>query len=367
MFHPDFGNEVVEGVLTVDRHALHFESPSGLEEIPVLRLEVNSADDSGKIYFTDTARPGLSFFTLDESILDSPGVPQLRKVSEEIGESAGRRELYRRLRILGYFAAACFLIMWMISFGTELMIRRLVAKVPMEWERSFGRAEVEMLVDTRGGIEHSNEVKQLEKLAAPLVSVVPLGTNKVEFFIADDPMPNAFALPGGYVVVNAGLLDLTDRPEQLLGVLAHELAHVTQRHYERKVISAGGTMLLFGLLLHSRNGMVNLVGQGSELMMMQGFSKEYETEADEVGWKYLVAANVDPRGMVEMFQKFKTYEMKHKEVVDLPRAFQSHPVLDKRIARLERNWKKLPRKTGFLEITNHLPQLDQRTLGPGQH
>ena len=70
--------------------------------------------------------------------------------------------------------------------------------------------------------------------------------------------------------------------------------------------------MIFGIFLHSRSGLLNLLGEGSELMLTRGFSQEYETEADEVGWNYLVKANIDPRGMIGMFRKFKAEEAKEK-------------------------------------------------------
>jgi predicted Zn-dependent protease len=88
---------------------------------------------------------------------------------------------------------------------------------------------------------------------------------------------------------------------------------------------------------------------GKALMIGQGFSQEYETEADNVGWDYLVKANIDPRGMIEMFRKLNAYET-HRKALKLPQAFRSHPALEKRIRRLEAKWRKLPRKSGFLEL-----------------
>ena len=130
-------------------------------------------------------------------------------------------------------------------------------------------------------------------------------------------------------------------------MLAHELAHVTQKHYARKIISTSGPLVIFGVFLHSRSGLMNLLSEGSGLMIAQGFSQEYETEADDVGWKYLVAANIDPRGMISMFHKFKQFAGDEKQ---LTHAFDSHPALDKRLARLETRWMKLRTQNGFLEL-----------------
>src|ERR1019366_1791783 len=93
-------------------------------------------------------------------------------------------------------------------------------------------------------LEDSNEVAQLTDLAAPLVQALPAGQRDLKFYISDDPEPNAFALPGGHVVVNTGLLQMADQPEELLGVLAHELAHQTKRHAMRRNIAAAGPLVI---------------------------------------------------------------------------------------------------------------------------
>jgi predicted Zn-dependent protease len=166
----------------------------------------------------------------------------------------------------------------------------------------------------------------------------------------DDEFPNAFALPGGHVFVNTGLLKLADRPEEVLGAIAHEVAHVTEKHGFRKAISAAGPILIFRVFLGGGGGLGGVMAEGSDLLVRQSFSQEYETEADDAGWKLLVAANVDPRGLTGMLRKFQGFEVSQKHVEIMPRAFSSHPALEKRIARLEAKWEKLPRKTGFVEL-----------------
>src|SRR6202012_525466 len=132
----------------------------------------------------------------------------------------------------------------------------------------------------------TNQIAQLTELAQPLIKVLPENRRNLKFYIRQDDQANAFALPGGYVVVHTGLLQLTDTPEQLLGVLAHEIAHETQRHMIRKRISAAGSLAVFGVFIRGREATGSLMGMGSGLLVFQGFSQRYETEADEVGWSY---------------------------------------------------------------------------------
>lgn len=220
----------------------------------------------------------------------------------------------------------------------------------MEWEDKFGQQEIDKFRKEGLLIDDTNQIAQLTAVAQPLIKVLPENRRHLKFYIIDNAEPNAFALPGGHVVVHTGLLQMTDTPEELLGVLAHELAHETERHVIRERISAAGPLVIFGLFLHSRDGAGNLLALGSGLMVYQGFSQQYETEADDVGWKYLVAANIDPRGMINTFKKLKAEEDAMGIEHIIPQAFASHPALGKRIARLEGKWKKLDHKGSFLEL-----------------
>ena len=352
MFLPELGNEVVPGTIALDRTGLHFNSELYHEEIPASHLLTEWDESDDKIFFKDTTRLELNIYTLDQSVLEHPVLPQLMELRQKVGDARGRSQLTRSLRITLWFLAACILVTCLGSWATSLMVRSLVARVPPEWERNFGRAQLEEL---QGEMVPGNYSNQLAQLSAPLLRVLPPGQAVTSFFLVDDPEPNACALPGGSVVVNTGLLTLTDRPEELLGVIAHELAHVTQKHLARKIVSGGGALMVCSIFLHSRDSLLNALGQGSGFMVFQSFSKEYETEADDVGWQYLVAANIDPRGMASVFRKLKAYEDAQKHGRELPRAFQSHPALEKRIARLEAKWKKLSRPGGFLALTNAIP------------
>jgi beta-barrel assembly-enhancing protease len=348
LFHPALGNEVVKGEIFLEPRALVFRSDASTIEIPVELLLVELGEDEGRIYFRDRKFQNLRIFTSEESILDAIGFGQSGTIRSQLERTATRREVARRLRITAYVVTACMVLSWLGVCATHFMVLSLVAKVPPEWEQKFGDEKIAELKGEGVLLDDSNRLEKLTTLIAPLMRVVPGGT-EFKFHIMDSDVPNAFALLGGHIVVNSGLLEMADNDE-LVGVIAHESAHITQKHHVRKIISSAGPFLIFGIFMHSHSGLFNLLSEDSGLMLTQGFSQEYEAEADKVGWNYLVAADIDPRGMIGIFRKFKTYEDKEKGADILPQAFQSHPALDKRIARLEARWKKLPPNSDFLEL-----------------
>ncbi len=358
-FHPSLGNEAATGEIIVDRWHLRFHAGAVTLEIPLSRLRVRAgAGADERLYFQDPVQPGWQIITDDFGILDLPAMAQIGNVRAQLSAEASRHELWRRLRVLGYVAAVCGALIWLAQLAVSAMVRSLVANLPREIEQQLGDEMIAEAEDLMYFIEDTNRVAKLALIAAPLVQSIGNGQTGVSFYIAEEEEPNAFALPGGHVVVTTGLLRLADQPEELLGVIAHELAHVTQKHGIRKAIASAGPILVFRVFLGGDSrGLAGVLGGASDLLIRQSFSQQYETEADDVGWQTLVAARIDPRGMVTMFQKLQEHERQQQSAFVLPRAFASHPALDRRIARLETKWRKLPGKEGFLELAHVRPAL----------
>jgi beta-barrel assembly-enhancing protease len=346
LIHPDFGNEPVGGKIVIGQAGLQFQSEQISYEISLLNLEVEFEDAGKGIFFFSPSQPDIRIFTLAQSILRHPAI----RSRPDVASMVGRRELTRALRLTLYFVCGCLLAIWLGSLAVSGMTSVIVARIPMEWEKKLGTSEIEDLRKRGELMDASNDVAQLTALAAPLVRVLPEKRRDLKFYISGNPEPNAYALPGGYVVVNEGLLRLLDQPEEILGVLAHELAHQTKRHAIRHNVAAAGPLVIFGIFLHSGSRAGNLIALGSGLMVYQGFSQEYETEADDIGWNYLVAANIDPRGMIRSFEAFESLEQKEEKRPQSSQAFRSHPATAKRLARLEAKWDKLPRKSDFLTL-----------------
>ena len=138
-----------------------------------------------------------------------------------------------------------------------------------------------------------------------------------EPFLVRDKDVNAFALPGGFVGVNLGLMALTSTRDELASVLAHEMSHITQRHIARSIGNARRQSLLSlaamlaGLVVASKSGTssidaANAAVVGSQALAVQGqlnFSRDMEREADRVGWQVMTGAGFAPGGMAAMFEK----------------------------------------------------------------
>ena len=161
------------------------------------------------------------------------------------------------------------------------------------------------------------------------------------FFVARDPVINAFAAPGGYIAVNSGLLLITDNESELAGVIAHEIGHITQNHLQRSFEDSRKNAPLLALVLlgaiaagsAGAGGAVLAGGQGMLAQKEINFTRKDETEADRAGIQTLSNAGFDPNAMAAFFERMQdTMRAGSAEDRDVPELLQSHPVTLSRIA-----------------------------------
>ncbi|MFL6646777.1 MAG: M48 family metallopeptidase, partial [Sulfurifustaceae bacterium] len=161
------------------------------------------------------------------------------------------------------------------------------------------------------------------------------GTN-FRFFLVSDPTINAFAIPGGFIGVHTGLLLAAENEAELASVLAHEIAHITQRHIPRMLAEEQRTMpamaaLLAAALLAGRGGEAALA-LTSATMAQKGlnFTRSSEEEADRIGIRLLSESGFDPRAMPAFFERMQRINRLNES--NLPEFLATHPVTTARIA-----------------------------------
>jgi beta-barrel assembly-enhancing protease len=156
----------------------------------------------------------------------------------------------------------------------------------------------------------------------------------VKLTIIESQAPNAFAMIGGYVYITTGLLELCDQEEEVAGVLAHELAHLSRRHIAKraekdKILSAGMiATLLAGILLKSPALMAT--GMASAQSVALKYSREDEEEADRTGLETAERAGYSGRGIAEFLKKLRQAGLEK----DLPQYLLTHPYSDERIRKI---------------------------------
>ena len=163
------------------------------------------------------------------------------------------------------------------------------------------------------------------------------------FFVIEDPRINAFALPGGYIGIHTGLLEATRSEDELAGVLAHEVAHVTQRHLARAIHASSrqsilSTAIMLGAIIAGvaggnsdvmQAGMA--VAQGTAAQQQINFTRANEHEADRIGIAALSDAGFDPYGMASFFDVMSRQDTRAPDE-RTPTFLRTHPVTASRVA-----------------------------------
>ena len=194
----------------------------------------------------------------------------------------------------------------------------------------------------------------VQSLGARIAAQTPDGQRQFQYFVVRDAAINAFALPGGFVGVNSGLVLASANEAQLAGVLAHETAHVTQRHIARSIRAQGrqglmtaGALLAAILLGAAAGGSGDIaqgaiaIAQGSAAQAQINFTRDNEYEADRVGMGFLAAAGFDPNGMPDFFERIGRRDS--LSASRIPQLLQSHPVTSIRIAESRSRAEQYPR------------------------
>ncbi|MGC3979789.1 MAG: M48 family metallopeptidase [Steroidobacteraceae bacterium] len=226
--------------------------------------------------------------------------------------------------LLGLFVLLPLLLLLLFFSQADRIAGWVADQIPIEQETKFGREAFDSmkaqlkLQDSGPAYEAVNEIgKRLTQ-----------GSKyNYEFHVVRDDTLNAFAMPGGIVVVHTGLIKATKRPEELAGVLAHEVQHVEQRHSVEGIVKQMGLQALWLLVTGDIGSSV--AGQAALQLSSLKFSRDAESEADDKGFDALVKAGIDPSGMPDFFKTMS------EKAADAPVSFIStHPLSEDRQKKL---------------------------------
>ncbi len=210
-------------------------------------------------------------------------------------------------------------------------------------ERKLGGAWLRMFRGQVKTVEDALLQDYLEQVVFDLATHSELTDARLHVVIVDNETLNAFAVPGGVVGLNNGLLLAAQHEDELASVIAHELAHLSQRHYARSVEEAKRNAVPNALILLSSLVLAATAGGGSQSSMAAiaagqaaiqqqqlRFSRDNEREADRLGMLTLVGAGYDPNGMPRMFSRM--LESMRYNTRRPPEFLLSHPVTESRVS-----------------------------------
>ena len=187
--------------------------------------------------------------------------------------------------------------------------------------------------------------RYITKLGDSLSKVADDRSLTWHFYVVDQPEINAFAVPGGYVYVNRGLVERAENMSQLAGVIGHEIGHVVKRHSVKQMqksqeANAGiaGICLFVPSFCNSEAGAA--VVQGTGAIVFSKFSREDEAQADQEGVIFTTRAHIDPHGIPNMFRILLNERKTNPGAVEALLA--SHPLEEDRITATNQQIAKIP-------------------------
>jgi len=223
--------------------------------------------------------------------------------------------------------AIVLIVVGFLLFGLGPLAGVLARMVPADTERALGRATFTQFASGQATTD-SLAASGLRKAA---MAVAPAGLELQEVALLEDStIVNAFALPGGYVVVYRGILNRMDDEAELLGVLAHELGHVEARHGVKRIARSAALSLFLSLAFGDAPGAASVLLRNAAQLVSLEYDRDEEREADDFAVATLRQRGLDVGGLARLFEKLERLEGR----VDLPAFLSTHPPTQERIARL---------------------------------
>lgn len=228
---------------------------------------------------------------------------------------------------------------------------------PMQ-ERRLGEAIMREIRADRDYYDDAEATDYINRLGNRLASRSTESRQDFEFFLMRDTQINAFALPGGFIGVNTGLILAAQAESEVAGVLAHEIAHVTQRHIARMLMqqqqssvvtlaTIAAALLLSRVSTQATEAAIAF-GQAGAIQSQLNFTRDNEREADRVGLQILDQAGFDPRGMAGFFERLQRATRVYES--GAPSYLRTHPLTYERIADMQNRTESL----GYRQVPDSL-------------
>jgi beta-barrel assembly-enhancing protease len=327
--------------------------PSG----EVMKMELGDAEvhksgpEGSQLVYRSTVMGGPTFVTDDADL--NLAVRRVWSVSHARGKpraaSPGQPRLSRSHKVaLGIVASVLSLLLLAVLLVGPL-VPVTIRLVPRAVDRRIGEEAFPHVLRQVGTatVEHAPVLEPVQAVLDRLTAAVPNNPFFFRVAVSRSPVVNAFALPGGQIIVTTGMLARLESGEELAAVLAHEMNHVLLRHAMQMTIRASGLRFLVYALSRD-HPIVSISTSVWSAVGLMSMSREKESQADLRAVRLLANANVDPKAMVPMFGRLLSAELRPAEGAGgghLLERLRSHPETGKRIADVEAEIASVPAVT----------------------
>lgn len=341
----------ISGTLRINESGVSFDSDFFKELMPLDKLKIWKGGASNNFIFFSHPDLDCTFYTENKTILSESVLNSRKEIALQILKI---RKKSRSAVLAGFLAAAAVIAVLYFSVIGILLIKEraidaIVKNMPVSWEERLG----DLVYSQFEGqvIKNQSLSEDLNVVTMPLIKAAQKNNArnyKFSFSVVNESSINAFALPGGRIVIHSALINKTNSAEELAGVLAHELAHITEQHSLRQMIQSMGVFLLLQAVIGDAEGIMGVILENSGYLLTLKFSRDFETDADRIGFQYLEDAHINPSGMKDFFRKLASMES-HEEnkteedmktgkdnASDVFEALSTHPDTEKRIQNIEK-------------------------------
>jgi len=322
------GREKFSGRFTVSAHGLiEFDDGKGnSENISLAKSTLDLIGDPEttlQISWNNEAEVKCSLLCHDPAVFDTllachllPEMQNQLHILQNKQQRQANREKHRvplyMTYIMVFFISTYFMYSYSVPVVAEL--------IPYEWEKKIGSFAFENYQTGKAVIDNS-QVNSAMDMIVQRIDEFDGSDISYELIVIDADMVNAFAFPGGYIVVTSGLINSAEQAEEVAAVLSHEITHVLERHGMRKLVRQAGLGILIGIVFGDVSALSQLMELSSQLDNLS-FDRSQEEHADDGGIKIMQAAGISPQHLASFFKKIKQLDSASG---DIPEIFRTHP------------------------------------------
>ncbi|MCS6989181.1 MAG: M48 family metallopeptidase [Chloroherpetonaceae bacterium] len=243
------------------------------------------------------------------------------------------------------FVGIVIVVVLFFTTGANFLSSEIAKLIPVETEAEFGKAFFQQSISQANVNKDSVTTAVLKKCAKIVEGFSNGRAYAFHIVIVEDSIKNAFALPGGYIVVYRGILDLMENQDEFFGLLGHECGHVYLQHGFKRVIRSSLIALTVAMIFGDAGGISAILLDNGKALLNLAYDRSEESAADEFGFDALAKAGADTYGIVSLFEKLD----KASGNLQMPAFLSTHPNPKARVKEL---MKKSPKKSNKKFLTD---------------
>jgi predicted Zn-dependent protease len=212
-------------------------------------------------------------------------------------QMSSRRAMTEIVLVLVLVVGGVGLVIWGVAHASDLFI----GQIPISVDETIGAQTKALLLAGQPHCTNPEPKQYVEAIARPMIDALGKSDFEFSFEVVKSSDVNAFALPGGFVTVNSGLLESAETGDEVAAVLSHELHHVTRRHGTRRMLRELSSSIVLSAIFGGTN--VAVPASVVHDFASNAYSRDEESEADKLGLALMIKAGIDPRGMSRFFER----------------------------------------------------------------